>query len=56
MCHRGCWSSILEPNPGADQSAMELMGYQTSRKEIRDVYHSVYLLKRSLGSPSYGES
>ena len=56
MCHWGCWGSILEPNPEADQSTMELVGYQTSRKGIRDVYHSVYLLRRPLGSPCCGES
>ena len=52
----GHQSSIPEPNPKVDQSAMELVGYQTSRKEIREVYHSVYLLRRSPGSPSCGES
>ena len=31
---------------------MELVGYQTSRKEMWDVYHSVYLLWRCPGSPS----
>ena len=56
MCCQGQQSSILEPNPKVDQSTMELIGYQTSRNEIRDVYHSVYLLKRLLGSPSCGES
>ena len=56
MCHCGCQSSIPEPNPKADQSAMELVGYQMSRKEIRDVCHSIYLLRRPLGSPSCGES
>ena len=56
MCHRGCQSSILEPNPKVDQSTMELVGYQTSRKEIRDVYHSMYLLMRSPQSPSHVES
>ena len=35
---------------------MELVGYQTSRKEIRDVYHSIYLLRRSPGFPSCRES
>ena len=35
---------------------MELVGYPTSRKEIRDMYHSVYLLRRSPGFPSCGES
>ena len=34
---------------------MELVGYQMSRKEMRDIYHSVYLLRRSPGSPSCGE-
>ena len=32
-----------------------MIGYHTSRKELRDVYHSVYLLNRALGSPSCGE-
>ena len=47
----GCWGSIFEPDPGVDQSAMELVGYWTSLKEMRDLYHSVYLLKRSPGPP-----
>ena len=52
MCHQGHQSCIPEPNPEADQSAMELVGYQTSRKEIWDVYHSIYLLQRYPRSPS----
>ena len=55
MCHRGCQNSIWEPNSEADQSAMWLIGYRTSRREMREVYHSVYLLNRSLGFPSCGE-
>ena len=35
---------------------MELVGYQTSGREIRNVYYSIYLLRKSLGSPSCGES
>ena len=27
--------SVPEPKPGVDQSTMELVGYQTSRKEMR---------------------
>ena len=54
MCHRGCQSCIPEPNPEVDQSAMELVGYQTSRKEMWDIYHSMYLLPRCPGSPSCG--
>ena len=50
--HQG---SIYEPDPGVDQSAMEFVGYHTSWKEMRDIYHSVYLLKRSPRFPSCGE-
>ena len=34
---------------------MELVGYFTSQKEIRDIYHSVYLIERSPEFPSCGE-
>ena len=34
---------------------MELVGYQTSLKEIWDIYHSVYLLRRSLGLSPCGD-
>ena len=50
-----CQGSIYKPDPEADQSTMELVGYWMSRKEMRDIYHSVYLLRRSPGSPSCGE-
>ena len=30
------------------------MGYWTSHKEIQDIYHSVYLLRRSPGLPPCG--
>ena len=33
---------------------MELVGYQTSCKEIWDIYHSFYLLRKSPGLPSCG--
>ena len=46
-----CQGSISRPNLEADQPAMELVVYQTSHKEIWDIYHSVYLLRRSLGLP-----
>ena len=55
MCCRGCLGSVPEPEPGADLSAMKLVGYQTSRKDMRDIYHSVYLLRRTPGTPSCGE-
>ena len=46
----GHWGSASGP----DQSAMELVGYWTSCKEIWDIYHSVYLLRRSPGLPPCG--
>ena len=46
---------MREPSTEEDQSALHIIGYHTSRKELRDVYHSVYLLNRPLGSPSCGE-
>ena len=34
-----------------DQSAMELVAYHMSQKEIRDIYQSIYLLQRAPGLP-----
>ena len=50
----GCQGSTSEPDLEAGHwiSAMELVGYQTSHKEIWDIYHSVYLLRRPPGLPS----
>ena len=39
-----CWGhqgSMWRPGMEADQSTLELVGYQTSQKEIPDIYHSV---------------
>ena len=44
MAHQGCQGSMYDPDSEADQSAMELVGYHTSQKEIRDIYQSIYLL------------
>ena len=52
MCCQGHQSHIPEPNPKVVQSAMELVGYQMSRQEMQDIYHSVYILQRCPGSPS----
>ena len=49
-----CWGSVSKPDLEADQSAMEILGYQTSHKETQDIYHSVYLLRRSPGLPLCG--
>ena len=50
--HRG---STSEPDLEAGYFAMELVGYRTSHKEIRNIYHSVYLLRRPLGPPPCGD-
>ena len=54
LIHWGCQGSASEPDLGAGQSAMELVGYWTSHKEIWDIYHSVYWLRRSPGLPPCG--
>ena len=51
LVHQG---SVSRPDLEADQSTMELMGYWTCHKEIWDIYHSVYLLRRSPGLPPCG--
>ena len=56
MCCQGHQNQVREPNPEGDQSALHLIGYHTSRKELRDVYHSVHLLNRALGPPPVGRS
>ena len=53
--YQGCQGSTSEPGLEAGHSTMELVGYQTSCKEIRDIYHSVYLLRRPPGLPSCGD-
>ena len=45
----GCQQSLPRLDPEADNPTIKLVGYQTSHKEIRDLYHNVYLLRRSPG-------
>ena len=47
----GHWGSVYDSDSKADQSAMELVGYHTSQKEIRGIYQSIYLLQRASGLP-----
>ena len=54
MVHWGHQGSVYNPDYEVDQSAMELVGYRTSQKEIRDIYHSIYLLQRAPGLPPCG--
>ena len=46
---QGCQCSLPRPDPEAYLTTMKLVGYQASHKEMRDLYHSVYLLRRSPG-------
>ena len=39
----------MRSDPEADVPTIKPVGYQTSHKEIRDLYHSVYLLRRLPG-------
>ena len=55
MYHQGHQGRVREPNSEEDQSTLHLIGYHTSQKELREVYHSVYLLNTALGFPSCGE-
>ena len=52
--HMVCWGCALEPDLEVGQSTMDLVGYWTSHKEIRDIYQSVCLLQRPPGLPSCG--
>ena len=48
---QGYWQSLSKLDPEADTPAIKLVGYWTSHKEIRYLYHNVYLLRRSPGPP-----
>ena len=52
MVCQGCRGSMYDPNLEVGQSTMELVGYHTSQKEMRDIYQSIYLLWRAPGLPS----
>ena len=47
----GCWHGLLRLDPEADISTIQLVGPQTSRKEIKSLYYDVYKLWRLPGSP-----
>ena len=42
----GYWHSLPGLNPEVVAPTIQLVGYKTSWKEIQDLYHEVYLLKR----------
>ena len=52
MIHQGCQHGFPHLDPQADISAIQLVGHQSTREEIWDLYHQVYKLRRLLGSLS----
>ena len=50
MICRGHWHGLLCLDPQADISAIQSVGYQTTKEDIRDLCHQVYKLRRELGS------
>ena len=53
ICHSH-WHGLPRLDPKVDVSAVQLVGYQTSREEIGDLFHQVYMLKRLPGHPPCG--
>ena len=53
VCQGHC-GSVYDHGSEADQSAMELVGYHMSQREMRDIYQSIYLLWRAPGLPPCG--
>ena len=51
MIHQGCQHGPLHLDPQADLSVIQLVGYQSTREEIQDLYYQVYKLRRLTGSP-----
>ena len=51
MISQGCQHGLPHLDPQADVSAVQSVGYQSTREEIWDLYHKVYKLRRLPGSP-----
>ena len=51
MVCQGCQQGLPKLNPKVDVSAIQLVGLQTSRKEIKSLFYEVYKLQRLPGSP-----
>ena len=46
MINQGHQHDLLHLYPQVDISTIQVVGYQTTREEIRDLYHQVYKLRR----------
>ena len=54
MIHQVHQHGLLHLDTQADVSAVQAVGLQTSREEIRDLYYQMYKLRRLPGSPLCG--
>ena len=51
MLCQGCQQELPKLDPEVDVSAVQLVGLQTSKEEIKSLYLEVYKQWRLLGSP-----
>ena len=51
IIHHGCWQSLPQLNPEVGVPAIQLVGPETPKEELHDLYLEVYKLHRLPGSP-----
>ena len=51
IIHQGCWQNLPQLDPEAGITAIQLMGPETSKEELLELYLEVYTLHRLPGSP-----
>ena len=54
LIHWSHWHGLPRLDPEADVLPVQLVGHQTSKEEIQDLFHKVYMLKRLPGLPPCG--
>ena len=54
MVCQGCQHGLPKLDPQADNSAVQLVGPQSSKEEFRALYYKVYKLRRLPRSPPWG--
>ena len=52
--HWDCQRPVPRADAEAEVSAIQMVGFRTSREEIGEIYNDVYQLKRLPGPPPYG--
>ena len=51
IIHQGCWQNLPQLNPEAGVPTVQLVGPETSKEELQELYLEVYKLHRLPGSP-----